>query len=259
MDDEKILLINKIQQFLIENAKQIYKCYDIESFNIFIHVKESLSYLNYVIPTQPNLNNFPIEYAKICEIFKDNSRQIRFEFLKEVVPQLATLLSSVGLKDEYRVDFMICTPDSFIKTPHIDRFLVSYLNKNSSVDELKKFKLTQELSFNEKKDILLNSIDEKDVISSIGKGIGLLGYTNGVIVSACQYTEIIDNITELVGIGTLSEYRSNGFGSAITSAAVQRAFDNGANIVRLSAADDKASKIYSRIGFYKIATMLAYS
>ena len=258
INSKKIEIINKMQQFLIENARQVYRSYNLGSFDVFIHEKESLSFLNYSIPTSAESKCFSKEYIEILKLFDLNKRKVRFEFLEEFAPQLSTQLLAVGLKEEYRVDFMICTRDSFTEPSSIDGYVISSLNSSSAGDKLKNFKVIQEISFNGNSNIQSNLIDEKDVILSIGGGIGFIGCKNDISVSACQYTTIIDGITELVGIATLPQYRCKGFGAAISARATEVAFENGASIVCLSAADANASKIYASIGFAKIGTMLAY-
>ncbi|GHV49505.1 hypothetical protein FACS1894181_08630 [Bacteroidia bacterium] len=251
--------VHRLQSFLINNAKQVYNHYEGKSFHVFIHPKDPLMYFNYAIPSTSIFKDFEVEYSTIEKIFKENNRQIRFEFLEEAAPLLPHLLSSAGLKEEYRGDFMICTGDSHLIPAPVDDFLVSELNSSSTPTNLKEFKFIQEIVFNQNDGLHLSMIDEQDVISRIGKGLGFVGHMKDTPVSACQYTEIIDGITELAGIATLPDYRCRGLGGKITSIAAGTAYRNGANLVCLSAADANASHVYSNAGFKKFATMLAYS
>lgn len=106
--------ICQIQSYLVQIAKQVYQSYDVNNFVVFINEEDDLPYLNYSIPTNVIDENIASEYSKIEQIFKENHRKVRFEFLEEYNPLLPSLLSSVGLTEEYRNDFMICTESDFI-------------------------------------------------------------------------------------------------------------------------------------------------
>jgi predicted acetyltransferase len=71
-------------------------------------------------------------------------------------------------------------------------------------------------------------------------------------------TEPYNGICELAGLATLSTYRRLGFATAITSKAVSQAFENGVEIVFLTAADERAGRVYQKVGFEKFTSILAY-
>lgn len=250
--------IEQMQSYLIEVAKQTYQNNYTNNFIVFTDAKEDFSYLNYAIPTKSVVDSFNEEYLQIEQIFRENKRRVRFEFLQEFAPSLPLLLQTVGLIEEYRIDFMICTKQSCLLPRGIDNLYVKVINANSISLDLKNFRLVQEISFNEKSTLRLDDIDENDVIERIGNGCGYIGYLQDKPIVASQYTSILRGVTELVGVATLPRYRRRGFGAILSARATQEAFFHGADIVCLSAADENASRLYSKIGFRKIATMLAY-
>jgi ribosomal protein S18 acetylase RimI-like enzyme len=63
-------------------------------------------------------------------------------------------------------------------------------------------------------------------------------------------------VTEVAGVGTLPAARRRGLAAAVTSELVRRALGGGAEIVFLSAADDDVARLYSRLGFRRLATAL---
>jgi predicted GNAT family acetyltransferase len=77
-------------------------------------------------------------------------------------------------------------------------------------------------------------------------------------VGVGAYTLPLGGFTELVGIATLPEYRRRGIAGAMTSEMAKVAFAEGVQIAFLTAADDDASRVYQRSGFYRIGTGLAY-
>jgi len=60
-------------------------------------------------------------------------------------------------------------------------------------------------------------------------------------------------ISEIVGVGTLREYRGRGLGAAITAALVADARQE-CSLVFLSAGDDDSARVYERVGFAQMGT-----
>lgn len=60
------------------------------------------------------------------------------------------------------------------------------------------------------------------------------------------------DVVELVGIGTAASARGQGLGAAVTVLLATAARDAAADLVFLAAADEKASKVYERVGFRQV-------
>lgn len=60
-------------------------------------------------------------------------------------------------------------------------------------------------------------------------------------------------ISEIVGVGTLPDYRGRGLGAAITAALVADA-QQECSLVFLSAGDDDSARVYERVGFAQMGT-----
>ncbi|MBA3410506.1 MAG: GNAT family N-acetyltransferase [Geodermatophilaceae bacterium] len=60
-------------------------------------------------------------------------------------------------------------------------------------------------------------------------------------------------ISEIVGVGTLPDYRGRGLGAAVTAALVADARQE-CSLVFLSAGDDDSARVYERVGFAQVGT-----
>jgi len=80
----------------------------------------------------------------------------------------------------------------------------------------------------------------------------------GKPVAVGMVTESYNGICELAGLATLSAYRRQGIATAITSKTVEQAFEKGAEVVILTAADEHAGRVYQKVGFENYTIMLAY-
>ncbi|MFD7263389.1 GNAT family N-acetyltransferase [Streptomyces sp. NPDC059874] len=78
---------------------------------------------------------------------------------------------------------------------------------------------------------------------------------DGVVLCSGQYNPVGD-VAEVVAVGTLPSARRQGLALAVTAALVAQALEGGARTVFLSAGDEDVARIYSRIGFRRVATAL---
>ncbi|MFV2022103.1 GNAT family N-acetyltransferase [Micromonospora sp. LOL_023] len=64
----------------------------------------------------------------------------------------------------------------------------------------------------------------------------------------------VDDVAEIVGVGTLPQARRRGLASAITDTLARRALADGVDLVFLAAGDDDIAVLYHRLGFRRIGT-----
>jgi len=95
-------------------------------------------------------------------------------------------------------------------------------------------------------------------LRAMGAGRAFVARVEGQAVGVGMYTDPFDGVTEVVGLATLEPYRGRGIATALTARAVQTALAQGAEVVCLVAADERAGRVYERVGFIRRATMLAY-
>ncbi len=83
------------------------------------------------------------------------------------------------------------------------------------------------------------------------------GWKDGRLEWGCTRLRF-DGVTEVAGLATLEPFRRRGIATGLTALAVQRAMEQGAKVVCLTAADERAGRVYEQVGFVGYATMLAY-
>jgi N-acetylglutamate synthase-like GNAT family acetyltransferase len=76
--------------------------------------------------------------------------------------------------------------------------------------------------------------------------------TDGVVASGALQGAL--GCAEVVGVATLPAMRRRGLAAAVTAALTQRALEQGAETVFLSAASEAVAHVYAGIGFTRIAT-----
>jgi ribosomal protein S18 acetylase RimI-like enzyme len=88
---------------------------------------------------------------------------------------------------------------------------------------------------------------------------------SGLTVTAAAFTaegdpiavgshQPVDDVSEIVGVGTLPAYRRRGIGAALTALLIEDALARGVRTVFLSAGDDDVARMYERVGFGRVGT-----
>lgn len=85
-----------------------------------------------------------------------------------------------------------------------------------------------------------------------------LALVDGQPAGAGAFSAPYDLLTEVAGIATLERFRRRGIAAFVTGEAVRTAFEQGLEAAVLSAADERAGRVYEKVGFRPYATMLAY-
>lgn len=80
---------------------------------------------------------------------------------------------------------------------------------------------------------------------------------DGLPVGAGMFTPPLDGIAELVGIATLAPYRGRGIGAMLAGDLARAAFGCGVDLAILRTDNPAADRVYRRIGFQLVATLIA--
>lgn len=250
-------LIDRLQAYLRQSARQRYDAFPVPPFTVFVHPSSDFSYVNYAIPDQPTSADLGAPLAALRTTFGQHKRLPRFEFIQEFAPDLAPALLAHGFEEESRTLFMICTQDTYRAAPTVPGLHITALSASSPVD-LRDFITVQRQSFGSDWTPPVTETDVTEFVRTLDTSPSFLARIDGQAAGVGSLTAPIDRLTEIVGIGTQPAFRRRGIAAAITAQALQSAFAQGVEIACLSAADANAGRVYERVGFQPLATMLAY-
>jgi ribosomal protein S18 acetylase RimI-like enzyme len=196
--------------------------------------------------------------ARVRAAFVERGRQPRFEFIEQFAPALALELRRAGYVEEGRQQFMVCSRNSFKPAGEVPGLTIATVTATSPQQQVQDFVTVQRQGF-DPADGAEASVEEAERFrSTLQHGLAFLGRLDGLPVTAAMITEPQDALTEVVGIATREPFRRRGMASAVTAAALLAAFSQGVEIVCLTAADERAGRIYEHIGFRPVATTLSY-
>lgn len=248
-----------LQAYLRAAAAGTHDVVEVPPFELFFSPNDALRFYNYGMPAEPVKDISADTMAALRAEFARRERLLRFEFIEQYAPDLGPALAAAGLVEEGRNPLMVCTPDSFRPAPDVPGLAMRQLTPGSPAADLAAFISVQAWSFGEEDRADPTDAQVEDLRRRSGQGGRcFLGLLDGEPVTAGAYTASLHGFTELVGIATLAAYRRQGIASALVAAMVREAFGAGVQVAFLGAADERAGRVYERVGFRPYATVLAY-
>jgi GNAT superfamily N-acetyltransferase len=252
------LSLSRLQTYLRHSAQRQYESVSVPPFTLFFHPSDALTFFNYAIPDSPPCDDLEAPLAALRSKFAARGRLPRFEFVEEYAPQLAPALRAAGFAEEARQALMVCTAATYSPAPDVPGLAISELTNVSAPGEVQTFLTCQRRGFGAHDTGVATEGDAEHFLRTIGAGRAFVAWLEGQPVSAGVATAPFDGVAEVAGLATLEPFRRRGIATALTALAVRRALEQGVEVVCLTAADERAGRVYERVGFVPHATMLAY-
>jgi len=250
--------IARLQAYLRHSAQQQYETVSVPFFTLFFHPTDALTYFNYGIPDEPCSGDLGASLSVLRDEFAGRGRHPRIELIQEFAPQLASALRAAGFVEEARQQLMICTAETYRPAPKVLGLTITELTSTSAASEVQDYLNIQRRGFDAGSKEVATEGDAEQFLRMLGGGRAFVGWLKGQPVGVGMYTAPFHGVTEVAGLATLEPFRRRGIATGLTALAVQRAMAQGAKVVCLTAADERAGRVYERVGFVGCATMLAY-
>ena len=258
--------IPRLQSYLRRSATGRYDVQSVPPFTLFFHPTDNLVYLNYAVPEKPIGDKGRREeqaalartLARLIDAFRARGRVPRLEYLDEYAPGLRHSLAGAGFVEEARQSFMVCVPAAARPAPDVPGLTIEALDRRATLAQARAFWDTQRMGFDPGADALLTDEEVGRLLDEIEGETLLLGTLEGQPVSAGMLMSAVGGIVELAGLATLPPCRRRGIASALTAHALHTAFTRGIEAVCLTAEDERAGRIYARLGFTTVATACAW-
>jgi hypothetical protein len=254
-------LVNEVQSYLRENARRQYELVSLPPFSLFFHPNDPVIYFNYAIPDFSIGEVQQSILRQLCVEFRNRDRLPRFEFLYEYAPELPETLRSSGFNETDRQWNMICTPSRLQSAPQVAGVTILELNPESPTADIRDYIIAQRQGFDPANTVIPAEADIRQARLDllIGGWQAYLARVDEQPAGAAAFGRVISGVSEIAGIATRVPYRRLGIASYLTWLTASEAFHHGAHTTCLTAADAAAGRIYERVGFQPLATMLAYA
>ena len=250
--------IDRIQAQLRHSAAQSHEAVLVPPFTCFFNPDDDAPHANYAIPDVPVSSDLTQPLAALRQTFAARRRRPRFEFVQAFAPDLAPALQEHGFVEEARTHLMLCTPATFQAPPAVAGLTVTLLSDDASLTEVQDFVTVQRRSFGPSTTPAASEADAVQYRRRYGSALAFLARMEGQAAGAGSLTAPYEGISEVAGIGTIEPFRRQGVAGAVTAEAVRTAFARGINLVFLTAGDERAGRVYERVGFRTYGLALVY-
>jgi ribosomal protein S18 acetylase RimI-like enzyme len=232
----------RLQAFLRATAAGGREAVRVDPFEAYFDPSDEMKYLNYAIPNdgaEPSAE----AVEELRAAFRARSRLPRLEWIAEAAPLVADAVGRAGMREELATPLMACSR-SELRGPAVD----AEIARVSAADALEALNV-QRVAFGQ---------EPVDHAGERGSRT-MLARIDGRVVAAAGWAAVIGGVSEIVGVATAEAFRGRGLAGALTAAATEAAFREGAELCVLSPGDETAQRVYARAGFSRVATMLHWS
>ena len=228
-------------------------------FTLYLHPESDADDSNCAIPDAPPAGDLGDVLAALRAAFARRGRRPRVEFVEEHAPGLGVALRAAGFIEVARKDLLACTPESVRPVAPVPGLTVDIVDATSPAAAVRENYETNAVAFDGPGAAPAGDDAIERFRQELVEGRGFTARLDGRAVGAGMLTPPLDDMTELVGVGTLEPFRRRGVASALTAAAVRAAFERGLGVVFLTTDDPGARRVYERVGFRPAATVRAYA
>jgi predicted GNAT family acetyltransferase len=252
-----MLSLISLQEYLRFKACQHHEVVSAPPFTLFFHTTDESSDANYALPDASESSNLQDSLRRLQTIFTERARKPCLQFIEEEFSHLVPVLRSSGWSKVERSQVMICTPETYRPAPEVLGLAITTLSHESRVEEICEGLDTNALGFDPQAERATLQ-EAEEFRSSLLLSRAFTAHLHEHPVGAGMFTEIHEGLTELVGITTLEPFRRRGIAAALTAYMTRRAFQQGATLAFLIAANARAGRVYERVGFRPCATRVIY-
>ena len=252
------MIADRIQAQLRHSAHLNFEAVAVPPFTLFFNPDDDSPYANYAIPDGPAGGEIHAPLAELRSLFRARRRKPRFEFIEACAPDLAAGLRANGFVEEARHQLMICTPESVRSVPDVPGLAVSILPGDAPLAQVQEFVNVVHHAFDPGAMAEVTEAEAEQYLRRYGSTRMIVARLGGKTVGGGSLMPPYQGLAEIAGIGTLEAFRRRGVASALTAYAARTAFEQGLDLVFLTAANEQAGRVYERAGFRPYGVALAY-
>ena len=249
--------VERLQGYLRHSAARQYEAVALPAFTFFYHAPDAFPHFNYAIPDRNVTEDVAGALAALRAACAARGRVPRLEYVEAFAPRLGARLAAAGYAQEGRYPLMVCTPETLRAAPPVADLAIVPIGPDAPLPLVRGVVTVQRRGFGAG-DEAVSDEDAERFRPLLTHNATFLGRWAEEAVCVASYSEPYDGLVEIAGIATIPPYRRRGLASALTGAVVTAAFARGVVAAFLSAADERAGRIYQRLGFQPFAHLLAY-
>lgn len=247
----------RVQSFLHVRAAEGHERVDVGPLAVYTHPTDDAPTNNYAVPITPMDALSPAALDQVRAAFVTRYRTPCVAFLDRFAPALEHALLAAGWHMTSRQTVLACTRHTLVQPALPPDVAMITVSADSSMDDIREALDVNEQGF----DSAAAPVTNRDAAQFRPMLVGCQAIVlrlGGQAVSGGMFVPIHHGVTEVMGVATLLTFRQRGFAALVTAHVAQVAFDNGADLVFLVAANDAAARVYQRVGFQPCGALLEF-
>ena|SRR5689334_21620931 len=211
-------------------------------------------YLNYAIP-DPGAEPTGDDAQALIAAFRRHERLPRLEYLPGLAPAVEPALLAAGFTVEDRLPLMDCPRESLnaVDQPAPAGFTLLF---PATDEEHLALAAAQADALGDEPPTESEIDRSRERIAAGGIAVYARDAATGEPAGGGACTPLRDGLSEVVGVAVREPYRKRGLGGAITLMLTRAAYDAGAETVFLTPAGDPQERVYARVGYRRIDSVL---
>lgn len=240
--------LHRIAECAVQTAAQGRIVTQVGPFRACLDPSTDLIWVNYVVPVWAL--GTPAEtfdqLQQLRQIFLENRRTLRVEFVDGIWPELPQALQRFGMTSQGSMRLMTCTPETFVPVMNPEVTVTTVAAEDGAAREL--FNTLQRSAFTIPGECTEDEDQQLKVQIESGFWLPVTATLRGEPAGSGI---LIPNGTaaELAGVGTSPHARRKGVASTVSSWLLQQHFAGEGDLVWLTALDEPAIAAYRKIGF----------
>lgn len=239
---------------VVEQAARTRQVLPVARFLAVVDRRTPSPWASFALPDPSRWRAGPLDLYEALpgleEIFSHAGLPLRFEFFEEMWPGLAGELARAGFTDMHRQPLFVCRPRTAGPGPGVTTRPVHAADPDA---DLRLFLGIQAAAFARQGEpaSVPGHADVGRLREELLAGAQrcCLGLVHGEPAGAGSALDA-EEICEIAGVGTLPQWRGRGVAGAVTAALAEEHFRRGGSMAWLSAADERAGRVYARVGFH---------
>lgn len=238
-----------MQEYFRDSAAARYEAVDQLGFTAYFHPASAEPGFNYAIPgasaRREQTAAFVDWYRAEC---RRRGRRVRFEFIEDFAPWLSEALDALGLPRLETNVLMTLDKKRFEAAPAVAGCTLEPVDASAAAPLLRDVMTVQGHAFGGAP--VSPTLEEAEGFrQGLGESWFALARSEGHPVSASCLVTPRGGLAEIAGVATVPGQQRRGLGAWVTSACVLEAWSRGVERVALTAANERAGRVYERLGF----------
>lgn len=215
---------------------------------------ETIAWVTLVDP-DPDEDDAVRALRRLHASFRRQTIDVEVEYDDNAFPQAAKWFAEAGMILVERNPLMAVRPDTFrpFSSTHV---ALTRLRQHAKQVELEAF---QRIRWTDGGDVARQPQPVERLAHDLktATSVYLLAWIDWEPVGT-GVSHLTGDVAEIVGVVTRNDRRRRGVAASVTSELVRRHFERGGDFVFLDAADERAARVYDRLGFNRFGSKVVF-